>query len=76
MKNSHVKAAGQTAERIRRAVMYHGFDCGEMKIRLTCSVGVHTMDVKDEHTAVDDLIDIVDKKRYKAKNSGRNRVVV
>ncbi len=63
------------AERMRMAVEGHVFDLGgELKIRITTSVGIATM--QPYHIDKMQLLDDADQALYKAKATGRNRTVV
>jgi diguanylate cyclase (GGDEF)-like protein len=71
--NSSEQEAGQTAERIRKAVEDSEITMNGETIKVTISIGVATtsemMNVENKH-----LIDIADKSLYRAKKNGRNRV--
>jgi diguanylate cyclase (GGDEF)-like protein len=69
------EAAVKIAERIRKSIMIKEIDAGSEQIRVTCSFGVHTVYAGNECPTVDSLIEIADKKLYRAKLEGRNRVV-
>ena len=69
------KKAKEIAERIRIAVMNKSFHYKEQLIKLMCSFGVCTIDDFLIPPTIDEMIDIVDKRLYEAKNSGRNIVV-
>ena len=57
------------AERLRKAVEAKKFDIGDKKINVTISLGVAEYKEKD-------FIENADKALYKAKESGRNKVIV
>lgn len=62
------------AERIRKDVESTAFKGEKETIRFTVSAGVE--DTKNTHVKKpDDVVRLADEKLYKAKNSGRNRVV-
>jgi len=73
--NTDINTAKAIAERIRIGIMEKEFKVGENKIHMTCSFGVHTISDDKECLTIDGLIDLADKKLYKAKSEGRNRVV-
>lgn len=76
LKESNRKLVLKAAERIRQAVMNHGFFCGETTIRLTCSIGVCRISETGEFPSVEDLIESVDRGLYEAKRTGRNRIIM
>jgi two-component system cell cycle response regulator len=66
--------AMQTGERLRQAIAEHGFRIGPREVRVTISVGVATY----PSARVDSpgaLIREADKRLYKAKQEGRDRVL-
>jgi two-component system cell cycle response regulator len=69
------KKAKEIAERIRIAVMNKSFHYKGQLIKLTCSFGVYTIDDFLIPPTIDEMLDIVDKRLYEAKNLGRNIVV-
>lgn len=69
------RSVWQTAERIRLAVMRHGFACGHAVIHLTCSMGVCRVCRPAAFSSVDDLLERVDRNLYRAKRAGQNRIV-
>ncbi len=69
-----VKAAFQTAERIRIAVENTDFEVGAFSIGCTLSLGVTTMSREDQTEA--DLIGEADAALYIAKGAGRNQTMV
>lgn len=73
--NTDIDAARAVAERIRESVMKKEIIIGNEGIHLTASFGVHTVCNRDECLTVDGIIEIADKKLYKAKSEGRNRVI-
>jgi len=70
--NTVQSQAKQLAEHIRMAIMSHDFGNG---IQITSSFGVAEYSTENS-TDIVQLIRMVDKVLYKAKHSGRNRVVV
>lgn len=67
--------AMNVAERIRRRVENASVTRGELKIRVTASLGVAVM-VPDEESQLSQLLKLSDAALYKAKDQGRNRVVM
>ena len=72
--NANPRAAAQIADRIRTVVERYAFLWNRRSIPVTLSVGVANLNHthKDSQT----LIQAADAALYKAKKSGRNRVVV
>ncbi len=68
------RSVSRTAERIRLAVMRHGFACGRAVIHLTCSMGVCRVGHPAAFPSVDALLERVDRNLYRAKHAGRNRI--
>lgn len=75
LSNTNIDAAKAVAERIRKNIAQKEFSVGNEKIHLTCSFGVHTVYNGDECLTIEGIIELADKKLYKAKNEGRNKVV-
>lgn len=70
------KAAVQMADRIRNAIARKIFDGEINAIKVTCSLGVQTLYRTDGVDTLKKIIGLLDKKLYKAKAAGRNRVIV
>jgi diguanylate cyclase (GGDEF)-like protein len=68
-------SAEQAAERLRERIAVTPVRCGDALIHMTISVGVATAE-RDEPADLQALIDRADRALYRAKESGRNRVVV
>lgn len=62
------------AERIRSSVNEKSFKYGDEVINITCSIGIHTF-TEEVFDDLDNIINAVDKKLYRAKNEGRNKVI-
>jgi len=62
-----------TAERIRSGIEYDTFRVNEHEIHVTISLGVASY--TDDATSIANIISNADKALYKAKQTGRNRVV-
>lgn len=68
------KAAKSIANRLRETVQNYNFYFKGKKVMVTCSIGTQTV-FKDSGVAgIAELLAMVDKKLYRAKNEGRNRV--
>ena len=65
--------AGDIANKLRRIIEQSDFFDSRQKIHLTASFGVAQI-LPDEE--IDDLIARIDKLLYRAKNQGRNRVII
>lgn len=72
--NTDLETARGVAERIRSSIEKKEFMVDGRPIHLTCSFGVHTVCNGSECMTVDGVIELVDRRLYKAKNLGRNRV--
>jgi diguanylate cyclase (GGDEF)-like protein len=72
--NTNLEAAREVAERIRSSVEKKELMADGRPVHLTCSLGVHTVCNDSECMTVDGIIELVDKRLYKAKSLGRNRV--
>ena len=68
------RAGHLAAERIRKCVEDHSFDTGTEAIKMTISAGVCKLTGRSAN--ITDMIDEADKHLYKAKASGRNKVMV
>ncbi len=66
--------AYKAAEKIRKAVENTTVNFGENKIKCTISIGVAS--TEDSANSIEHLILIADNRMYKAKESGRNTIVV
>jgi two-component system cell cycle response regulator len=75
MPETDVQVAGLIAERLRRSIASETFavNKGTKRIDVTISIGLATLDRKDEPVA--DVLKRADTALYRAKNDGRNRVV-
>lgn len=67
------KLAAEMAERVRLAVMESVCEFEGLKMKATMSFGVTQLDKK---LSIEDNIKVADEKLYKAKESGRNIVIV
>lgn len=74
LQDTPLSHASEVAERIRIAVENFEFIIGKEKIRLTISIGCSSYPENTQNP--DELISLADKALYKAKESGRNRVIV
>ena len=69
-------AAFLVAERIRRAVEEHCFECRGIRTMLTVSAGLSVFVPGTTGTTVRDLIDQADRALYESKRRGKNRISV
>lgn len=67
------KRAAQLAERLRQYLAGHSLDLNGHHIRVTISIGVSALKAK---MTPEDLLQRADDSLYRAKQSGRNRVVI
>lgn len=67
--------AAVLAERIRTSVEHELIVVNEVRIPVTISIGIATLAAESED-AVEELLNIADRRLYLAKNSGRNRICV
>ncbi|MDI6641036.1 MAG: diguanylate cyclase [Elusimicrobiota bacterium] len=65
--------AKETAERLRRAVENHVYTIKNVRVPITISIGVTTYDF---NISKEEFIEQADRALYKAKQAGRNRVMV
>ncbi|MEZ9819511.1 diguanylate cyclase [Shewanella sp. 10N.286.45.A1] len=73
--NTNQEGALQVAESIRKAIFELPISWGGVTIPLTVSIGVSVEIVSSEqHTTL--LLELADKALYRAKNEGRNRVML
>lgn len=72
--NTDSQIAEKAAEEIRQKLENSVFRYNDNQIRITSSFGVSTVG-RSEKISAEDLIVMVDKNLYKAKQNGRNRVV-
>ena len=73
---SNQEEAKAAAERFRSAVAAHKFVAGYQRIGITISIGLYAPDTVTRNISVQNVMDATDKALYKAKNAGRNCVVV
>ena len=75
MPERDLNVAGKVAERVRRAIAAEPFtiEKGARRIEVTISIGLATLERKDEPVA--DVLKRADVALYRAKHDGRNRVV-
>jgi diguanylate cyclase (GGDEF)-like protein len=62
------------AERIRTGVAHTSFDFGGQRVQCTVSVGIASFPA--DAATLDDLLAAADRALYRAKNEGRNRIVM
>lgn len=73
LNNTHRSGALLLAEKIRKCIEKHTCEIDEHKIRFTASIGVTSLNQRDNR---DSLFKRADNALYQAKNNGRNRVVL
>jgi diguanylate cyclase (GGDEF)-like protein len=72
-----IERASSIVERIRSIVEDHTFKSGDNEIDATVSAGVSMIDeIKNTDILLDDLIKIADDRLYRAKETGRYKVVI
>ena len=67
--------AHRIAERLRLVLAGEPLDCEGTDVRISCSIGVHTVTRRSEENTPEDLMKAADHKMYLAKERGRNTVV-
>ncbi len=72
--STKLEDAVNVLEKIRRKVETTDFICNDTKIRVTISIGVHSETPKND-TSIFHIIKKADKNLYKAKETGKNKVV-
>ncbi|MEG2935105.1 MAG: GGDEF domain-containing protein [Clostridium sp.] len=73
LNNADEDIAQNIAERIRKRINDSVFKYEEIEIKITCSLGIYSSKGKD--IDMDDAVERADKNLYKAKASGRNKIV-
>mgnify|MGYP002682936476 CR=1 FL=1 len=73
--NTAAKGAAIVAEEIRTRIEGLGIERGEIKSVITVSLGVASV-IPDSEMEPNGLIDAADRALYKAKEEGRNKVIV
>ncbi|RJX65759.1 GGDEF domain-containing protein [Vibrio sinensis] len=71
--NTNIMQARIKAEQIRIAIEENVFNHSETPISLTASIGIYQC---DHFKSLEEVLDIADKQLYRAKNNGRNQVMV
>ena len=74
MPETNIEGAIIPVQRLRRMVEEYDFDYNGVKAKVTCSIGL-TMNYPEFNSA-GDLLKSADESLYKAKESGRNRVIL
>ena len=67
--------AHRIAERLRLVLAGEALDCEGTDVRISCSIGVHTVTRGSEENTPEDLMKAADYKMYLAKERGRNLVI-
>jgi diguanylate cyclase (GGDEF)-like protein len=70
-----VAYAAEIAENMRKTVENSEVDFKNLKFRITASFGISTL-TPTINSSIEELIEEADKKLYKAKQNGRNRVEI
>jgi diguanylate cyclase (GGDEF)-like protein len=65
--------AGETAERIRESVAGKVFESGTVRFQVTMSIGAAIYPLDSRHAR--EILEKADKALYRAKETGRNRLV-
>ena len=73
--NTHLDGALIVVERVRLAIQAARVDWGHAEASVTVSLGVHTLTDWTQPIDLDAAMVIVDRALYRAKSSGRNKVV-
>ncbi len=73
LNNADEDIAQNIAERIRKRINDNIFKYDDVEIKITCSLGIYSSKGKDIN--MDDAVEKADKNLYKAKASGRNKIV-
>jgi diguanylate cyclase (GGDEF)-like protein len=68
--------AGKIAYRLRNAVENKSININDHHLKVTCSFGVQTVYKTSGVHTVSQVVELIDKKLYQAKNKGRNKVVI
>ena len=68
--------AVKIADQIRAAIENKSFCFGRHHIAITCSFGVQTIHKASGVHTVNQVIELLDPKLYKAKKKGKNRIIV
>jgi len=63
------------AEKIHKGIGRKKFVINKQMISVTCSFGVESICNEDYCISIAELINLADRKLYKAKNRGRNMVI-
>jgi diguanylate cyclase (GGDEF)-like protein len=74
MVETHIEQAVEAAERLRLLVADQPFEFGNQTLQVTASIGVASMTDLSSPTPMS-LLESADSRLYRAKQSGRNRVV-
>ena len=74
MPETDIEGAQIPVQRLRKSIEEYAFEYNGVKTKVTASIGL-TMNYAEFKTATD-LLKSADEALYKAKESGRNRVVI
>ena len=75
MRGANLDASIVLAERVRKSVESHQFEYDGETLKITISVGVSHWNGDESVSSSAELLKLVDAELYKAKNSGKNRVM-
>lgn len=73
--NTNIDTANIIAERLRREVENFKFKVKDIDIKITVSIGISEIDVIEDNSDISSIIIKADEALYKAKRSGRNKVM-
>ncbi|MCM0650143.1 GGDEF domain-containing protein [Clostridium swellfunianum] len=76
LNNTSIEKARVAAEKIRTIVENYEFCLNGNKVKLSVSLGVCCLNEEGEEVCAESLINCADKNLYKAKRTGRNKVVI
>ncbi len=74
LNNADGSVAKSIAERIRCKIDEMIFEYDDVKINITCSIGIYSS--KGVDVDMEEAVDRADKNLYKAKEQGRNRIII
>ena len=69
-------AAYAVAERLRCEIEASSIDHEGKPIKVTVSQGVHAIESADQYPTIEEMLKVADEALYRAKESGRNRVIM
>lgn len=75
LNNTDNDTAFNVSEKIRKEIEKSSFEYDGVKINITSSFGIYTLDSNESKIDTKSIIGYADKKLYEAKRTGRNRSV-